>query len=57
MAALEQAVRDLPSVDQARVDAVRSSLDDGSYVVHPERIAHNLLKMEQGLGQLPDKAD
>ena len=57
LAALEQAVRDLPSVDQARVDAVRSSLDDGSYVVHPERIADNLLKMEQSIGQLPDKAD
>jgi len=57
LAALEQALRDLPSVDQARVNAVRSSLQDGSYVVQPERIADNLLKMEQSLGQLPDKAD
>jgi len=57
LAALEQAVRDLPSVDQARVNAVRSSLADGSYVVQPERIADNLLKMEQSLGQFPDKAD
>jgi negative regulator of flagellin synthesis FlgM len=57
LAALEQAVRDLPSVDQARVSAVRSSLEDGSYVVQPERIADNLLKMEQSLGQLPDQAD
>jgi anti-sigma28 factor (negative regulator of flagellin synthesis) len=39
------------------VNAVRSSLEDGSYVVQPERIADNLLKMEQSLGQLPDQAD
>ena len=54
LAALEQAVRDLPSVDEARVSQVRSALEDGSYTVHPERIADNLLRMEQSLGQLPD---
>jgi negative regulator of flagellin synthesis FlgM len=53
LAALEQAVRDLPSVDEARVTQVRSALEDGSYVVRPAHIADNLLKMEQSLGQLP----
>ncbi len=42
---------DASPVDQARVDAIRSSIADGSYVIDPERIAAGLLKMEQDLGE------
>ena len=54
LAALEQAVRDLPSVDQARVSQISSALDDGSYTVQPEKIADSLIRMEQSLGHVPD---
>ncbi len=49
LAALEQSVRDLPAVDQARVAAIRQRLDDGSYQVDPQRIADKLLRMERDL--------
>ena len=49
LAALEQSVRDLPAVDQARVAAIRQRLDDGSYQVDPQRIADTLLRMERDL--------
>lgn len=42
---------DASPVDQARVDAVRASIADGSYVIDPERIAAGLLKMDQDLGE------
>ena len=54
LAALEQAVRDLPSVDQARVSQISSALDDGSYTVQPEKIADSLIRMERSLGHVPD---
>ncbi len=41
---------DAGAVDQARVQAIRQSLADGSYVIDPERIAAGLLRMEQELG-------
>ena len=49
LAALEQAMRDLPAVDEARVAAVRQRLDDGSYQVDPQRIADKLLRLERDL--------
>lgn len=47
LAALEQAVRDMPAVDDARVAEVHRALADGSYEVHAERIASKLLDLEQ----------
>ena len=49
LAALEQAVQAAPVVNEARVAAVRSALDEGRYEVSPERIADKLLRMEQEL--------
>jgi negative regulator of flagellin synthesis FlgM len=52
LAALDQLVQDLPAVDNARVEQVRSRLENGSYEINPERIADKLLKAEQELDQL-----
>lgn len=49
LAALERAVQDTPVVNDARVAAVRTALEEGRYEVSPERIADKLLRMEQEL--------
>jgi len=49
MAALEQSVRALPAVDEARVAAVKQRLDDGSYEVDPQRVADRMLRLESDL--------
>ncbi len=54
LASLEQTLRDLPAVDDARVAQVRNALADGTYTVHPEHIADQLMQLEHSLGQLPD---
>ena len=50
LAALEQAIRELPDVDEARVAKVRAAIADGTYQVSPDRIADKLLRMENELG-------
>ena len=49
LAALEQAIRALPEVDETKVAQIRSAIADGSYKVAPERIADKLIRMEQEL--------
>ena len=51
LAALEQTVNSLPVVNEAKVAAIRSAIEDGSYQVVPERIADKLLRMDRELGQ------
>ncbi len=53
LAAIEQGLRELPVVDEARVAAVRQRLDEGSYRVDPQKIADRLLHVERDL----DRAD
>ncbi len=55
LASLEQALRDLPAVDEARVAQVRNALADGTYTVQPEHIAEKLISLEHSLAQLPDR--
>jgi len=43
----EQELRELPSVDQARVESVRQAIADGSYKVDPEAIADSLLRSDR----------
>lgn len=49
LAALERAVHDAPVVNDARVAAVRTAIEEGRYEVSPERIADKLLRMEHEL--------
>lgn len=46
---LEKDLASEPAFDQARVDALRQSLSDGSYRVDPQRIADKLLAFENQL--------
>lgn len=54
LASLEQAVRNLPAVDPARVAQFQSAIEQGTYTVQPRHIADNLMQLEQTLGQLPE---
>jgi negative regulator of flagellin synthesis FlgM len=49
LAALEQAVQSAPIVNEARVAAVRSAIEEGRYEVEPERIADKMLRMDRDL--------
>jgi len=49
LAALEQAIRTLPDVDESRVASIRAAIANGSYQVSPDRIAEKLLRFESDL--------
>ena len=49
LAALEQAIRALPDVDDAKVARIREAIATGTYEVSPERIAEKLLRLEHDL--------
>lgn len=49
LAALEQALQDLPAVNEGRVAEIRLALEEGRYEVNPGRIADKLLRMEREL--------
>lgn len=49
LAALEQALQSMPIVDETRVAAIRSAIEEGRYEVAPQRIADKLLRMDQEL--------
>jgi flagellar biosynthesis anti-sigma factor FlgM len=57
LATLEQTLRDLPAVNETRVAQIASSIEQGTYTVHPHEIANRLIQLEQALGQLPDAAE
>jgi negative regulator of flagellin synthesis FlgM len=54
LAALEQALRGLPAVNEARVAEVSSAIEQGRYTVQPDRIADKLIQLERDLGRLPN---
>ncbi|EED30856.1 Anti-sigma-28 factor, FlgM superfamily [gamma proteobacterium NOR5-3] len=47
---LENQLRELPGVDQARVESIRQAISDGSYQVDAARIVDSLLQSEAELG-------
>jgi negative regulator of flagellin synthesis FlgM len=57
MATLEQAVRDLPAVNDGRVAQISSAIEQGTYSVNSKQVADQLMKMEKALGSLPDGSD
>ena len=57
LAALEQALLDLPAIDEARVAEIRFAIEEGRYTVNPDRIADQLLQLEQALRGLQINRD
>ncbi|MBV8742762.1 MAG: flagellar biosynthesis anti-sigma factor FlgM [Sinobacteraceae bacterium] len=57
LARLEQTIRDLPVVDEARVGHIRNQIEQGTYSVRPQHVADQLLSLERALRSLPDTAD
>jgi negative regulator of flagellin synthesis FlgM len=55
LADLEQAVKDMPAVDEAKVAAISSALAEGRYQIHPEQIADRLVQIEQALAPLGEQ--
>jgi negative regulator of flagellin synthesis FlgM len=55
LATLEQAVRSLPAVDPVRVAQFRTAIEQGTYTVQPQRIADQLMQLEQALPHLPEE--
>ncbi len=55
LAAIEQALRDSPAVDSARVAQLRSAVEQGTYTVNSEHVATQLIQMERALARLGDK--
>ena len=53
MASLEQAVRDLPAVNDAKVAQISAAIEQGTYKVNSRDIANKLIQMEQTLEDLP----
>ena len=51
---LDQKVRSLPDVNEEKVAALRSAIEQGTYQVRPQHIADQLMSLERSLGSLPD---
>ncbi len=45
--AIEARLKELPDVDQARVDTLRQQIESGEYEIKPDQIAEQLLRLEQ----------
>ena len=53
LANLEQAVRDLPAIDNSKVAQISSAIEQGTYTVNARHIADQLVQIEKELGRLP----
>jgi negative regulator of flagellin synthesis FlgM len=54
LATLEQTLRSMPAVDEARVAQFRTAIDQGTYTVQPQQVAAQLMQLEHSLAQLPE---
>jgi negative regulator of flagellin synthesis FlgM len=54
LAMLEKAVSELPSVDDARVGAIKSAIEEGRYTISPTRVADGVIGFEHALAPLGD---
>lgn len=52
LAALEQALKAMPAVNEAKVAEIRKAIEEGRYKVSPERIADKLLQIESEITQV-----
>ena len=46
---LEHQLATAPVVDSKKVEAVRTAIENGTFTVHPERVAEKLISLEQAL--------
>jgi negative regulator of flagellin synthesis FlgM len=46
---LQREMSSAPAIDQGRVQAVRESLQNGSYRINPEAIADRMIQLDQQL--------
>ncbi|MDX1581503.1 MAG: flagellar biosynthesis anti-sigma factor FlgM [Alphaproteobacteria bacterium] len=46
---VEQQLADLPEVDDARIEQIRSALADGSYKIDAEKLAQKMLDMDNSI--------
>lgn len=54
LANLEQAVRDLPVVNDSKVAQISSAIEQGTYPINSRHIANQLVQMEKALKGLVD---
>ena len=54
LASLEQTVRDLPAVNEAKVAQISSAIEQGTYTVNSRHIADQLVQMDKELARLPN---
>ncbi len=52
LASLEQTLKDVPVIDEARVAKLRSAIESGTYVIDATRVADKLLRLEDQLGSV-----
>ena len=52
---LEQMVKDMPAVDEAKVARISAALEQGTYKVSSAKVADNLMQIEQALAPLTGK--
>lgn len=52
---LETMVKDMPAVDEAKVAALSAAIAQGTYKVSAEKVADNLMQIEQALAPLNGK--
>lgn len=52
---LEQVVKDMPAVDEAKVAAISAALEQGTYKVSSDKVAEGLLQIEKALAPLTGK--
>ena len=57
MANLEQAVRDLPAVNTAKVAQISTAIEQGTYTINSQHIASKLMQMDKELSRLPSAND
>jgi negative regulator of flagellin synthesis FlgM len=57
LASLEQAVKDMPAVDTAKVAQLSTAIEQGTYTVNSQHIADRLMQMDKELSRLPSTQD
>ncbi len=48
---LEQMVKDMPAVNEAKVAALSAAIENGTYKVSADKVADNLMQIEQALAR------